>query len=310
MTEELTVDDLLNTGITPIPSFEPNPDEILEIFDEREPLPEEVQNGEPLAPWCFDPLTNIYREKGPCYLWLRFVPGWPELELEEYDDKQLGSKPKWLREQISESGVGGILDLPWHGTMGWMIGHGLSPGQPFCIEVYPPVWSKSGYYEVEYDCEWYWEIVRILPRTPKAAASSWDRHITRVRRGEEREKHLREVGEAKVRKKRIGDRAALYFRWESFWATRYWDDMSPPDGIRVQLCSEHTADERGRHWLSHVIFEGESRTGDREEAMRKLVEKAHRAGLVVRVALERIRKPWQGSLPISEAEFRKLPSRW
>ncbi len=288
--------------MTDFTAIEPTFDQ---VFSEPEPLPEEVQNGGPLAPWCLAPLVNIYREAGPCYLWLRFVPGWPDLEIQEYHDESHGKIPEWLSEAISESGLSSIMDLPWQGTMPWMLEQGLSPGQPFCIEVYPPHWTKVSYEYEEWDCDWYWDIVRVMPKTPRAVASSWERHLAAMRRAHQREEKLRE----QVRRKRLLDARALYLQWESYYSQGYCDD-SPPGGLRVTLCTKHTADASGHHHFSHAIFSAESQDGHREEALEKLVERAYQEGLVVRSVWERLRKPWGGGILLSEEAFKKLPAKW
>jgi hypothetical protein len=278
--------------------FEPSFDDIM---SEPEPLPEEVQNGAPLATWC-EPLVNIYREKGPCYLWLRYVPGWPDLEIEEYFNDSMGKRPEWLEDEINNSGLSMIVDLPWHHTMEWVMANGLSPGQPFCIEVYPPHWSKVSYEYNEWDCDWYWDIVRIMPKSPQSAASSWERYLAAVRRDEEKLESARE----RVRLKRLRDPKALYLKWEGYWP-HYYDD-APPGGVRVYLCSDHTS-EAGRSYLAHEMFSAESDKGDREEALSKLVALAYKEGLVVLSKWERLRVPWRDGILLSEEAFRKLPVR-
>lgn len=273
-----------------------------EVFNEPEPLPEEVQNGEPLAIWCFDPLVNIYREKGPCYLWLRFVPGWPEVDLEEFYEDSIGPRPKWLDEEISNSGLDMIIDVPHHAA-GWMIEEGLSPGQPFCVEVYPPHWSKVSYEYNEWDCDWYWNIVRRMPCKPLSAASAWQRLFDGIRREEEKQARARE----RVRQKRMQDSKALYFRWESYWSHGY-SDGEMPGGTRVSLCSDHTS-ENNRSYFSYEMFSAEHRDGDKAEAMNKLVERAYKEGLLVRTKWERLRRPTAGIF-MSEEAFRKLPVRF
>jgi hypothetical protein len=257
----------------------------------------------PIAPWTLKPMVNVFQgENGPCYIWLQFVPGCPDLELKECEHSWEGIEPEWFHEEKGSVGLDTIIDIPWNCHIEWMLSEGLSPGQPFCVEVYPPSYYKCSYEYDEWDCEWAWSVVRIMPRKLSTAASSWKRHLDNLQRDQEQEERIK----ARVHTKRMNDLDALYLQWERFYAYGY-DGDAPPGGERVSLCSKHTG-ENGRNYFSPVLFTAESCVGDREEVLTQLVERAHKEGMVIRSKWERLRKPWRKSL-LSEAGLRGLPSR-
>ncbi len=101
--------------------------------------------------------------------------------------------PSWLIDTSFEE----IFDS-FHGTysaINWGLENGISPGQPFLVRFEKPIWSTYGGYDgpVEYDVDYPWDIVRILPRKAKTAADSWDRLLHVIKRSEERHKKRTEA---------------------------------------------------------------------------------------------------------------------
>jgi hypothetical protein len=239
------------------------------------------------------PLCNLYSEE-EVWLWLQLLPGWKDFDLSECENDEIGDKPEWLKNEISESGIEGIVQCEyWKADGGswvyWGLTNGIGPGQPFCVRVLPPIWSKSGGWDgpVEWDVEWTWDLLRVMPRKLENAAKSWQRHFDAERRWKAKQARMKKALEAR----RAKDTAAMYLRWDIYYGNGY-DEMAGPHGIRVHLCSKH---ER----LSWVQLGGqmgpwgEDNGGSREVALQKLIAEAA------------VKYPH-----LDEASIRKLPTRW
>jgi hypothetical protein len=290
-------------------------DDLFQPFGFPEPNPgpelEESEKRGPVAPWGLPPMANVYQPGGPVYLWLRLLPEGGDLYLEEFNEDEIGVRPRWLDEQISENGLDSIVQHDdWKPDAGswvyWALTNGIGPGQPFCVEVFPPHWYKSGSYEYEeWDIEWTWNLVRVMPRAQAAAARSWEHYYAVEHFWQER----RERAKDRVKMRRELDKSALYLRWFTYFAPgqAYYDDMECPAGVGVQLCSKHTRDEHGLSHFPETVLEGRSNKGDREEALNKLIDQ------FTKTEIGRPRTTWTllREHPIgpriSEAGLRSLP---
>jgi hypothetical protein len=242
-----------------------------EVNEPDPEIPEEEKRG-PMAPWMIPSLTNVYRPDGPAYLWLRLVPSWG-LEPEEFSTNEEGRRPRWLDDGISEDGLQGILSVSRECWVTWGLEHGICPGQPFCVELYPPRWTKSGYEYEEWDCEWNWDIVRVIPKDPMKAGRCWQRYIESYDRNMKRLQRRQEQDREWVERKRVSDPSALYLRWESYFARGQstYDDMEIPAGVRVCLCSRHTKNLAGQVITSDRMAMGEDDGGDKNKAFENLL---------------------------------------
>ena len=167
----------------------------------------------------------------------------------------------------------------------WGLSEGIGPGQPFLVHVLPPRWYESGWEVREWDVEWTWDLIHVMPRKPENAAKSWQRYVDRQKRYEEKSQRLLK----RLRYRREHDPKALLLKWESYWAHGYAD--GPPDGIRVHLDSKHIKQD----WvtLNSYLAEGEDNDGSRQVALAKL--------------LTAVKTKYPH---LSDVDLGKLPYRW
>lgn len=238
-------------------------------WNERPAEPEVAKEDErgPIAPWMIPPLINIYRPGGPAYLWLRLIP-YDDLKLEEYAQDSVGHRPGWLDDGISETGIEGVIQHGnWKPDTGswfyWALTRGIGPGQPFCVELYPPRWCGGSYYEPdEWDCYWDWEVVRVIPR--KDPARSWGEYVTRGQRIDERNTRAYRQAIKELTWKREHDHTALYLDWSR-------SEDRPHRLWKVELRTKHVRHHLG-YQLPYAMAFGESETSQ-EAAFEDLVKR-------------------------------------
>jgi len=239
-----------------------------------------------------EPLTDLYVADGPVYLWLKLLPGYRDLDLHECGEDEAGAKPEWLKEEIGQSGVEGIIRNEWklagHSWAYWGLTEGIAPGQPFCVEIHPPHWYRCSYEYDEWDIEWTWDLVQVLPRTPEKAAKSWQQYWDAERRYEKKRARIKE----RLEQKRQHDPSALYLRWSPYYGGGGYDDMRVPHGVRVHLCTKHER-QADVNLGSDLGPWGEDNNGSHEVALQKLIEGAA------------VKYPH-----LDEAFIRKLLRRW
>jgi hypothetical protein len=134
------------------------------------------------------------------YRWFRLVPDYRDLDFEHCGDEGVFD-PSWLVDTSYEE-ILGLHHSTKYSGVNWGLQQGLAPGQPFLVCFEKAVWYKSGGYDgpVEWDAEYPWEIVRVMPRKPATAAASWDRVMKAIERGEERhEKYAKALLERHLR---------------------------------------------------------------------------------------------------------------
>jgi len=114
------------------------------------------------------------------YFWVRLADGENGLGIEmcgQSFEEQL--QPEWLEHEddLLYSLMGSNYDPTVESLSCWME-LGISPGQPFLIEVPKPRATYS--YEGEYDVDYDWQIVRRMPKKPAAAGRAWAKLLERL----------------------------------------------------------------------------------------------------------------------------------
>lgn len=262
---------------------------------ECEPRPEDTTpelEGTVIPAWI-PPLCNVYTKKA-VYVWYRFIEDALDVEPDPCERDSIGRMPMWMADN-EDFDFDIIVDAYHHREMSWAnwaIEHGLSPGQPFLLRIDSPDYSGPDYWTGEVDVEWNYEFIRAMPCKPERAARSWERVVRNINafitaRDEER---------AKLHKLQLEDTAAYCLRTDNYWPSKYgYDDMTPPIGLRIYLCSKHSRLPRpGDKLTSHGavnLFSGEDDDGKYEIAFERLVESASKHGIdpeVVRGVKERV----------------------
>lgn len=113
-------------------------------------------------------LTDTYTGRH-VRVWVRWTR---DGELEEVGSYMEGTPPGWWagdgwQTELEEVAYG----CEWPETL---LLHGLAPGQPFLLEIYPPRVYRSGECGSETDVEWDWSIVDRAPLAPHLAAIRWE----------------------------------------------------------------------------------------------------------------------------------------
>lgn len=226
------------------------------------------------------PCINMYEPEGCSYVWFRLVPAYDDLELEECGDDGNDIDPS-LREQFSDIGWDFIISPPYHSIKvggrsfderwtAFALKEGIAPGQPFCVCIEQPVYSKSwtdcGY---EYDCDVECEIV--AHATCKDPLRSWDRWLKRLHRTRmaivDRDRRIKELQKI--------DRKSM-FLYTSTYAVRGVDHYYPDyplseSGVAVSLRTTRTdLDPKPRG--ERILAEGRSDNGSRDEAFALLLD--------------------------------------
>lgn len=113
-----------------------------------------------------------YAEDGYTFiLWLSLSCGFVQIDGQEvwfsgFDMEGTGSTPNWLQEEISNSGLDGVVlqDERWGAKddppLEWILRRGIAPFQPFCVRIHAE-WTGPDYWTGEYDCEYDVELVSV-----------------------------------------------------------------------------------------------------------------------------------------------------
>ena len=247
------------------------------------PEPPRADDGTPavlgVVPEWLPPLCDAYTEDGTIYLWHKLVLAADDLEPERCGTVDMGRPPEWMAHED---------DLSLYYLMGpphlsvthdrhsfietwirWALEEGLAPGQPFLVRISQPHYSRS--YEGEYDVDWDVDIVRVMPRTPQQALRAWDRTLKLV--VSYRNAWIKRWD--RLKRLQIEDTDALCIQTDHYFPSRYgYDEMTPPSGLRVTLCSKHNSmygQSKGRSHPAHLIS-GEDDEGRYDEAFRDLLK--------------------------------------
>ncbi|WNZ59859.1 hypothetical protein QEG98_28055 [Myxococcus sp. MxC21-1] len=219
-------------------------------------------------------LVNVY-SKASCRVWLTLDRR--TLELVEADSlgkpMDVGTPPEWLTYELEQDGWDNLVDYPYRETarVGWALAHGIAPGQPFLVEVDPPVhskhWTDCGY---EYDTDYSSELVRVAPLPPEDVARRWEVWLwwaALERASRERADAAREAREAAQHALALADPSALYLTSDIYFGPQDSIDYMP-SGLRIYLNSAHL------QLVSSVLVSGEDDRGDRTKALAMLLERA------------------------------------
>jgi hypothetical protein len=195
-------------------------------------------------------LSDIYLgDKSPVYVWLWLEEYDEDLEIEECAASSIGDMPEWLDPELGQGGWESIISPTWttvESGLGWCFARtwttwalreGIAPRQPFQLEVHPPRYCRCGGYEYpdEWDVEWTWDIVRIERWPQERVLKAWDRWTRRV-------KCYDEYARSRMKtflEKQTTDIKSMYVHTSWYWPSGTYDEMSPPGGVRVKLCSDH-----------------------------------------------------------------------
>lgn len=157
------------------------------------------------------PFVDVMTPKGPAYVWLQLVleedlvvercgtevwgedppepepePGDPAELTPFWDFLKFGAPSKdheWLQEEISQCGWESLLDCSDYNrrteagsdfeVIQWALELGIAPEQPFLVRVDIPYSYRSSYEYDEWDTDYNYEILHVLPISPKEAAKRW-----------------------------------------------------------------------------------------------------------------------------------------
>jgi len=226
------------------------------------------------------PCMNVYVEDGDAYMWFRLIPDGFDLSPEEYGDRSVGHRPRWIDETISESGIDSLLEVRWDSDhsqwLSFAIENGIAPGQPFCMAVAPPYHTVSHSMDgTEYDTEYSAVLATMVPKDPLSAARSWDRFL----------KSRQECFEMDAAsRKRILDRAwALRRDWylRLHHTGRYNDE-----GIHIHLCSL-------QRWAGTLASVYRSKDTNQDKALEELLREVQKRDPIVTLDfLKSLRKNW------------------
>jgi hypothetical protein len=231
-------------------------------------------------------------------VWLLLEPREEDWSPAEDADAEVGTRPKWLDEELRMDGWDSVLTPGWRTYESgegwnfadrwatWGLSRGLVPDQPFALRVEEPRWYRCSYEYDEWDVEWTWEFLWAQP-VPKESAA-W-----RVRSWQLANESYRARACAAMRalkEKRRTDVGAMYLRYGRYGSTAWG---MPAKGFRVHLCSSHTQVEGLSKWARPDLVEGRSDKGDREEAMAQMIQRAA-----------------ERKLPLDADAIRALPKKW
>lgn len=203
------------------------------LLEEPEAPPEREL---PVVPALVPPLRDVFFSDG-VLVWMRFRVGdWlgVDLGIERCATSSAGDEPEWLRDEESNGGWDVILGKPltprpW---MTFALQHGIAPGQPFLLWLERPKYYRCSYEYDEYDCDYQWDIVRVMPRTAEQSAAAWASAIARDALAEARNRRRAEA----ERQRRETDVDAMYLRGFNYGGI---DCAWAGNGTGVKLLSRH-----------------------------------------------------------------------
>lgn len=145
-------------------------------FDE----PDEVVVSSPLVRGCEVPFLEDVDCANVVYRWYKLVIDGDRLEVVECGTTQtVYDRAEFIDCDYFDTTTLFGSNYDDH-LVDWALREGLSPGQPFLVEVPPPYTSRS--YEGEYDEDWSFEVVRRAPVKPTSAAKAWEAALARMKR--------------------------------------------------------------------------------------------------------------------------------
>lgn len=141
-----------------------------------------------------------------------------------------GMMPEWYQYEIDQNGLPGILGDEVQ-TPEWMLQMGIAPGQPLLLRIYPPHWYKSSWEYDEWDVEWDWDVICVLPLEPAVVLERWSSWLELLaQQDREYQEDVAELNEL-----RHSDKSRMYL------VKSYRDRGTPKEKVTVSLCTKHTA---------------------------------------------------------------------
>jgi len=232
-------------------------------------------------------LIDIYTED-QVFVWLQFEPlGREDLEPAEAGDLSIGDRPQWLDDELRNDGWTSLLAKEWSNIKsgegwdfgeGWfrrMLKYGLVPCQRFLVRIGKPEyhsWQTMDGWDCDVDYDF--EFMGVDPIPVEETIAGLEEYVKDLRAGrEEAVCRMRELKE-----KRRTDKSAMYIAYTYYYHKSY-NEMCPPDGIQIALCSRHTNVEGIAKYSWPELAIGRSDIGDRDAARKEMRKRAKEAGI-------------------------------
>lgn len=187
--------------------------------------------------------------------------------LEEPDEEPIPEIMEMWEKHLEDIGFDSMFGIPYGDfkSMDWALREGIVTRQPFLVCVTLPRYYRcSGEYN-----EWDFEIDAIVvDRLPPASSA---RDLARFL--DETAYYKRETEEMRVRlaNMRLADVGRMFLLRSRYYPS-YIDDMTPPHGVRVSLCSswQRLDADPVRGVLGTTLLSAEDDEGDLELALARL----------------------------------------
>lgn len=139
------------------------------------------------------PLQDVYCPR-VVFRWFRLVVEGSQLEFEDCSDDLVRFGTPWFMDEFD---IESVLGIGRDGeSINWGLKNGVAPGQPFLLRIPQPHCSQT--YYGEYDEEWDYELVRVLPKKPLSAAKSWQVAMARIEQNNLRHANFLEAEHARA----------------------------------------------------------------------------------------------------------------
>jgi hypothetical protein len=235
---------------------------------------------EPMKPTIFvEDMMDVFLPEDDAYIWLKLVRGYDgDLELQRCDEDWMGED--WLSHQdddvssILSSGwtivkIGGIeFQREW---TYWALEMAVAPGQPFLVRIQQPKWTQSGWESPEWDCDWYWDLIRVMPRTDRQTLQAWEGFFKFQMAFEQQQIELTRRFEVL----RIQDLRAMYVEKSHYsWGSYDPDYGHEGQGLEVRLRTKRSRLGDMIRPYHTSLASGQSKQNNYELAARDMIKNA------------------------------------
>lgn len=218
------------------------------------------------------PFVNEYYAT-EAYVWLQLVQTCSDLEIEEIASHCEGDLPPWWEEVMELGGLDAQMDIPWRGEgpriLDWAIREGLSPYQPFLLQVRRPEYFQD--FEGEWDCTTSVRIVRKLP--PQIGCRKFEQIVAEI--FEDLRLHAAHLED--LRRAQWADWERLFLGWD-FYCVGVYREYSVPTGISCLLRTSRVSLDKEDCGCFNLLV-GRSDCGWRDEAKARLKAQAVKNGI-------------------------------